>query len=176
MGAIWAVLSTEPSLTIIISFRLTPGNFLGRLSMTFDKVFCQMNFLNQLYLLIYPISPIKVILIAFAIFAWSRAILKFRARLMNQKELFFWSLLWLIIIIFTLIPGKTSFLAQLLGMGRGFDAMIFIAVIALFYAVYRLYIKANEVEREITDLVRSIALRLDVKQKKQIKRQPRKAQ
>jgi hypothetical protein len=47
-------------------------------------------------------------------------------------------------------------------MERGFDAMIFIAIIALFYAVYRLYIKANETEQEITEIVRQIALRLDV--------------
>jgi hypothetical protein len=51
-------------------------------------------------------------------------------------------------------------------MGRGFDALAFIAIIALFYAVYRLYSKTNDLEREITELVRQISLRHQIKKKK----------
>lgn len=112
---------------------------------------------------IWPPSPIQILFTVFALFAWSRAILRFRAKQMNQKELAFWSLLWLAMIIVVLIPGKTTYLANILGMGRGFDAMIFIGIIALFYAVYRLYIKSNETEQEITQIIRQMALRLDVK-------------
>ena len=111
----------------------------------------------------WPVSPIEAILTLFALFAWSRAFLRFRSKVINQKEFIFWSILWLAVIIIVFIPGKTTALAHLLGMGRGFDAMVFLAVIALFYAVYRLYIKANEIEREITELVRQIALNLEVK-------------
>lgn len=112
---------------------------------------------------IWPPSPIQILFTLFALFAWSRAILRFRAKQMNQKELAFWSILWLAMIAVVLIPGKTTYLANLLGMGRGFDAMIFIGIIILFYAVYRLYIKANETEQEITEIVRQLALRLDTK-------------
>lgn len=121
------------------------------------------HFLLTIWQSIWPVSPMKVLFTLFALFAWSRAILRFRAKQMNQKELAFWSLLWLAMIVVVLIPGKTTYLANLLGMGRGFDAMIFIAVIMLFYAVYRLYIRSNEVEQEITGIVRQLALRLDTK-------------
>lgn len=105
------------------------------------------------------VSPIEALLTLFALFAWSRALLRFRSKVINPKELFFWSILWLAVIIIVFIPGKTTALAKLLGMGRGFDAMVFLSVIALFYGVYRLYIKANEQEKEITKLVKALALK-----------------
>lgn len=105
------------------------------------------------------ISPIKIIFTLFALFAWSRAFLQFRNKLMNVKEFSFWSLLWLGLIILIFLPGKTTLMARVLGMNRGLDAMFFIAVVALFYSVYRLYSKSNESEREITALIRKIALK-----------------
>ncbi len=117
-----------------------------------------------------PIAPIKIIFTIFALFAWSRAVIKFRAKLMNPKEIAFWSLLWLSLIVAIFIPGKTTLLARLLGIERGFDAMIFIGIVALFYAVYRLYVKSNEAERIITEIVRKIALRHGVTKSKRKKK------
>lgn len=112
-----------------------------------------MNFLIHL-------TPIKIFFTIFALFAWSRAFLQFRAKFMNMKEITFWTFVWAFaIIVVVFIPGKTTLLAHLLGIERGFDAMIFIAVIALLYAVYRLYVKSNENEKIITDLVRQLALK-----------------
>ncbi|OGD56657.1 hypothetical protein A2V71_03505 [Candidatus Berkelbacteria bacterium RBG_13_40_8] len=113
-----------------------------------------------------PIAPIKIIFTIFALFAWSRAVIKFRAKLMNAKEVAFWSFLWLSLIIAIFIPGKTTLLARLLGIERGFDAMIFIGIIGLFYAVYRLYVKSNEAERVMTEIVRKIALKHGIKKAK----------
>jgi hypothetical protein len=115
--------------------------------------------MSVLHLGQFDIAPIKVIFTIFVIFAWSRAFLKFRNKSMNAKEIVFWTILWVSITVAIFIPGKTTVLAHLLGMDRGFDAMILIAVIALFYAVYRLYTKANENEQVITELVRQIALK-----------------
>lgn len=108
------------------------------------------------------VTPIRIILTIFAIFAWTRVVMRFRDRVVNSKELAFWTLVWFGTIIVVFLPYKTTAIAKLLGMERGFDAMALIAIVALFYAVYRLYIKLNETEREITKLVRQIALRLDV--------------
>jgi hypothetical protein len=107
------------------------------------------------------ITPIRIILTIFALFAWTRVVLRFRDRAVNFKELAFWTLVWLGAIIIIFVPYKTTILAHLLGMERGFDAMALIAIMILFYAVYRLYIKTNETEQEITRLIRQIALKLD---------------
>lgn len=105
------------------------------------------------------LALIKIIFTLFALFAWSRAIIRFYSKDLNLKELIFWSLLWIGMIILVFIPGKTNFLAKLLGMERGNDAMFFLGIVALFYASYRLYVKGNEQEKEITRLIRSLALK-----------------
>lgn len=119
---------------------------------------------------IWPIKPIVALLVIFVLFAWSRVILRFRDRKVNQKELVFWSLLWLTMLVVVILPGKTTYIAHLLGMGRGFDAMVFIAIVVLFYVIYRLYIKANETEQELTEIIRQMALRLDTKKMRVRKR------
>lgn len=111
-----------------------------------------LNFLGSLAL-------IKILFFIFAIFAWSRAVLRFYNKDLNFKELIFWSLLWTSMVILVFIPGKTNFLAKLLGMERGNDAVFFLAIVALFYASYRLYVKSNEQDKEITRLVRALALK-----------------
>ncbi len=105
------------------------------------------------------LALIKIIFTLFALFAFSRAVIRFYAKDLNLKELIFWSFLWLAMIIMVFIPGKTNFLAKLLGMERGNDAMFFLGIVALFYASYRLYVKSNEQEKEITKLVRALALK-----------------
>jgi len=122
--------------------------------------------MNIIHLGQFDIAPIKILFTVFVLFAWSRAFLKFRHKSMNSKEIVFWTILWVSITIAIYIPGKTTLLAHLLGMGRGFDAMILIGMITLFYIVYRLYTKVNENEQVITELVRQIALRDGTTRKK----------
>lgn len=82
---------------------------------------------------------------------------------MNAKEFVFWSLVWLTAIVVVFIPGKTTALARLLGMERGFDAFAFMGIVTVFYIVYRLYAKVNEIDQTITELVRQIALANSIK-------------
>ena len=117
----------------------------------------------------FSLALIKILFSLFALFAWSRAVIRFYTKDLNLKELFFWSLLWLAMIVLVFVPGKTNFLAKILGMERGNDAMFFLGIVALFYASYRLYVKANEQEKEITKLVRALALK-NIRRQKTVKR------
>ena len=111
------------------------------------------------------LALVKIVFTIFALFAWSRAVIRFYSKDLNFKELLFWSILWLAMIVLVFIPGKTNFLAKILGMERGNDAMFFLSIVALFYASYRLYVKSNEQDKEITKLVRALALKNVRKQK-----------
>lgn len=115
------------------------------------------------------LALIKILFTLFALFAWSRAIIRFYSKDLNLKELVFWSFLWLGLTFLVFVPGKTNFVAKMLGMERGNDAMFFLGIVALFYASYRLYVKSNEQEKEITRLVRALALK-NVGKRKLVKR------
>ena len=78
----------------------------------------------------------------------------------------FWTLIWVIGIIGILHPATTSRIASLIGVGRGVDAIIYLALSLLFYLVFRLYVMIEDVRREITTLVREISLANAKKTKK----------
>mgnify|MGYP001561203442 CR=1 FL=1 len=57
-----------------------------------------------------------------------------------------------------LSPQTTDVIAKLVGVGRGADFIIYLSLIALFYLMFRLFGKIEDVEREITKLVRKLAI------------------
>lgn len=105
------------------------------------------------------ITPIRVIFTLFAIFAWSRAYLRWREHTFSYKELFFWTIVWVAVIVLIFTPGKTDFIARQLGVGRGSDAFFAIGIVILFYMVYRLYAIVDRLEKDFTKIVRILALR-----------------
>lgn len=88
----------------------------------------------------------------FALFAASRAFLRYREGKLSRLALLFWTTVWLIAIVFASRPSLTSEVAQLFGIGRGFDFVVAIALMLLFYLAFRLYIKHTQLDQEITKL------------------------
>lgn len=83
---------------------------------------------------------------------------KWRRRELPTKLFALWCLLWAGLSVVVQLPQKTDVLAQLLGIGRGVDALLFLAVIALLLLCFRLYLRIERIEREITTLTRELAL------------------
>ncbi len=65
-----------------------------------------------------------------------------------------------------LAPEFTSYVAQFVGIGRGADVVIYLSIALLFYLIFRISIAIEETRREITELVRKIALENSRKGKK----------
>ena len=104
-------------------------------------------------------TPIlQVIVIAFALFAWSRAVLRFRNGQISFAEFLMWSMLWFGACIVVLRPQWGVPVADFLGIGRPIDVGIYASIVLLFYLVFKIYIKIETVEREITKIVRVQAL------------------
>ena len=101
---------------------------------------------------------IQIIGIIISIFAISRVLLQVRRNTMTIESALFWIFIWLAVILAVVFPSTLSHLANLTGVGRGVDVIIYLSIIALFYMVYRSYVKMENMEREITKLVREIAI------------------
>jgi len=97
-------------------------------------------------------SPISIIVFIFAIFALSRVVLRSKDKSISFGESLFWIFVWLIIIVITAFPQVTDKASKVLGVGRGVDTAFFIAIIVLFYIVFRLYVKIDKIDRDVTDL------------------------
>lgn len=102
---------------------------------------------------------LQILIIVFGLFAFSRVILRFKGKEITMKEFIFWSILWLVIIFFGFLPDITKIFAGLLGIGRGTDAAIYVSIILLFYLLFRIYVKTENIEQEVTKIVREITLK-----------------
>lgn len=65
---------------------------------------------------------------------------------------------WIAVGGVALSPQTTDVVAKLVGVGRGADFIIYLSMIALFYLMFKLFGKIEDVEREITKLVRKLAI------------------
>jgi hypothetical protein len=102
---------------------------------------------------------IKILVTLFVIFAISRAALRYHDKSFGLFALFFWSILWGIIVFFVWLPSASDIIARIIGVGRGVDALVYISVVTLFYASFRLYVKLEHVEHELTSLTRNLSLK-----------------
>jgi small membrane protein len=101
---------------------------------------------------------IKILAAGFAVYALRRLIARYRKGGTLTLEFIVWITVWAGIGVVVFIPQKTDVVARWLGVGSGFDALTFIAIVGLLYAVYRLYSRVQTVERDLTRLVRAAAL------------------
>ncbi len=92
----------------------------------------------------------------------------FLARLFWQKqkgqikagEFVFWLIFWLIAgfaIIF--IKQIDNLVAGLGFSGSGIEVLIYLAVVVLFYLIFKIRIKLAKIEKDITNIVRGIAIK-----------------
>ncbi|MBU0981388.1 DUF2304 family protein [Patescibacteria group bacterium] len=108
---------------------------------------------------------IQIVGSAFVLFAWSRVFLRYRDDTLSLWGLLFWSLIWIAVLVVLFLPHMTDLIAERLGIGRGVDVFIYSSIVVLFYLVYRVYVKIESIEQEITKVVREESLH-DLKKKK----------
>jgi len=72
----------------------------------------------------------------------------------------FWLITWASIILLTLFPILIYKINSLIsGNGPGINTFIGAAFVFMFFVVYRVYTKANRLERQIHDMVMKIGLK-----------------
>jgi hypothetical protein len=104
-------------------------------------------------------TAIQIVLIAFAVFALSRVILRFRKGGLPLVHLVTWFLFWAAVIVAVVRPATTTSIASLVRVCRGADLVMYVSVLVLFYSLFRMFGKIEELERQITRVVRAAALK-----------------
>jgi hypothetical protein len=101
----------------------------------------------------------QIIIILFCLYAAFRVWQKIKTRALGNRWGIFWLVFWLGVGTVVALPWTTSLLATRLGVTRGVDLVVYISIIALFYLVFRLTIKIEKLENNITKLVCEVALK-----------------
>lgn len=102
---------------------------------------------------------IQVVVVVFAAYAAARSVSRFRRRTIGLGELIVWLGFWAAVGLCVLVPQLIQRFAQVLGVGRGADAVFYLSLVGLSYAFFRLYLRTRHMEQQLTMLVRKLALK-----------------
>ncbi|ASJ14900.1 DUF2304 domain-containing protein [Thermococcus radiotolerans] len=77
-------------------------------------------------------------------------------------DFLFWEAILLGLLIIALFPLKIAEeIKNLLGLGRGLDALFVIGIALSYLMILKVYVAVDKTEREITELTRKIAIELE---------------
>lgn len=101
---------------------------------------------------------IKFIIIIFVVVVLWRTFWRFKKNDITIQELILWSILWLVVAGATLVPRETDTIAQFVGVERGADLLVYLSILVLFFAVFKIIVKLEKIDRDITKIVRGVAV------------------
>ncbi|MFH1111512.1 MAG: DUF2304 family protein [Patescibacteria group bacterium] len=110
-------------------------------------------------------SAIQILILLFALFMWWRIYLRFKSNELTLREFVEWFILWFAVALLTIVPDTSSYLASILGVGRGVDLIVYLALLVIFYLNFRIFMRLEKNERQLAKVVRVIALKEKQEQK-----------
>ncbi|MEK9131177.1 MAG: DUF2304 domain-containing protein [Patescibacteria group bacterium] len=100
----------------------------------------------------------KILLAIFAVVVMVRVFKQYRAKKVGANWFGFWMIFWVLVIVVSYTPQTTDLIAQVVGVGRGVDLIVYISLPIIFYSIFRLVVRQDQQNKELTDLVRKIAI------------------
>lgn len=82
-----------------------------------------------------------------------------KEKIIDKTFYFFWLGFWLVVLVLVNFTQILSYLAQLLGIGRGVDFAVYVSIIFIFNLLFVFFQKIKKIEKEITKIIREIALK-----------------
>ena len=101
---------------------------------------------------------IQVILSLFIFFAVWAIISKYKRKEITAREFIFWLSFWALVLTAVIYPKSTDEIAKIVGVGRGADLLVYISIFVLFFVIFKIFVKLEKIERDITKIIRKIAL------------------
>lgn len=114
-------------------------------------------------------TPIQIILLLVFAGIVAKTFQNYRRDAITTREFFLWTVLWGIAGILVLFPNLTQTIANMVGIGRGVDLVVYLALMVLFVALFYVLVRLERIERDITKIVRSLALKEKLQQNEERK-------
>lgn len=103
---------------------------------------------------------IQIIATIIILIIFYQLIKKFIKDKASLTKIIFWVLFWGISLIIIWLPKETiDNIGSIFGVGRGIDVLVYLSIILLFYSNFKQTEKIEKLEKEITKLVREIAIK-----------------
>lgn len=101
----------------------------------------------------------QIIALVVIIFFLVRLFIQKKNEKINNKEFVLWLFFWLVGGIAILFIKKIDLLVARIGFsGNGIDVLLYIGIIILFYSQFKIMIRQEKIEKDITKIIREITL------------------
>ena len=104
--------------------------------------------------------PQQIIALLVIVFFLTRLFWQRKNKQVRGMEFFFWFIFWFLSALIIVFIKKIDVLAANFGFSAtGIDVLLYLSVAVLFYLIFRLRIKLEKIDKEITKIVREIAIK-----------------
>lgn len=100
----------------------------------------------------------QIVLFVFFAFIILRVILKYARKDLTLRECLLWTGFWVISAILVGFIRQTDWLARQFGIERGADLFIALSIVVGYYVMFKIFVHIERLDRDITKIVRKIAL------------------
>lgn len=110
---------------------------------------------------------IQYLLVFLVLLIIYRIVIRWKQGLLGIRDSVFWIGFWVVVGVIVVLPEVTSFFANLVGVGRGADLIVYLSIVLIFYIIFQITIKIEKMERNITKIVREVAVKGEITNDKQ---------
>ena len=89
---------------------------------------------------------IQIILILISVLVLFKVFLNVKKKRQTAIKGSLWGIIWVSVLVAAIFPQFTTYLASLLGVGRGADLILYSAVLFLSYLLYKQFIRIGKID------------------------------
>ncbi|MFA4952618.1 MAG: DUF2304 domain-containing protein [Candidatus Pacearchaeota archaeon] len=101
---------------------------------------------------------IQWVILILVLFMYFKLLMDLKKGRISLRRFFFWLFIWTGLSLITYFPQIVFFFSNLIGIERAKDLPIYVSIILLFYLLFKISIRIEEIEQGITKIVKKIAL------------------
>ena len=101
----------------------------------------------------------QLFLLGLVVLAMGFVVLRYRQRKISALGFFLWLALWVGAATVIAFPASTMVAARFFGIGRGVDLVLYVSIILILYLIFRVTVRLEQMDRNMTKIVRTLALR-----------------
>lgn len=102
-----------------------------------------------------------IFLTVFVLIALGRVVLRHRDGALSLGAAALWTVFWIAVAVIGWRPEITEQITKRFGVGRPIDLLFAMSILVLFYMLFTIYVRLEQMRTQMTDLTRQITLKRD---------------
>jgi hypothetical protein len=85
---------------------------------------------------------------------------RFQKKEISSRSFWSWLIFWLIALLVVIFLRQIDFVAARIGIiASGIELLVYVSVVLAFYLIFRIFVRLDKIEKDITKIVREVAIK-----------------